>query len=77
MHPKNPRGKIADIRTDTVDPCEHDPGERFVIVCATCESEEMGEIEDFGEGVCWRCDECGGAMDISVTAPTRIPGNSY
>lgn len=69
MHPKN-YGKGQGLKPDPEarDPCDHEPGERLTVVCVTCESEEQGEIEAFGEGVCWRCDECGGAMDLSVVA---------
>lgn len=44
----------------------HDPGEIITVFCATCETVEVGDIERFSEGVCWRCRKCGGAQDLSV-----------
>lgn len=66
MHPKN-YGTYITADPEAVEPVEHEPGERFTVPCPTCEEETMGEIEGGYSGVCWRCDDCGGAIDLTVT----------
>lgn len=46
----------------------HEPGDRITVSCPTCETEQMGEIERFTEGTCWRCDNCEAAHDLDATA---------
>lgn len=68
MHPKN-YGRYIPPDNDpekNAEHVEHEEGERFKTHCVTCGSAEMGEVESFTEGVLWRCDECGEAMDLSV-----------
>lgn len=47
---------------------EFTDGDRVYVLCLTCETEQIGTIEHFTEGTCWRCDNCGYAQDLEATA---------
>ena len=67
MHPKNyGSGQSLKPTPDTVEPCDHDPGDSFDVFCPTCEEETRGTIEGGYEGCCWRCTTCGDALDLTA-----------